>query len=186
MLKTNFDPFPELETKRLVLRRMKSSDAHDLYQLRSDKVVMEYQERPIARSIDEMSERIANLDAEIYQGKSIEWAVSTYDNPRLIGTIGIWKIIKKHHRGEVGYMLFPDYYNKGLMTEALAAVIDYGFNNICLHSLEGQVTPENIGSIKVLERNGFVREAYYKENYLFEGDFIDTAVYSLLKSKSKQ
>jgi len=66
------------------------------------------------------------------------------------------------------------------MMEAIAEVIRYGFKEMNLHSLEGQVTPKNIPSIKILERNGFVREAYFKENYNWQGKFIDTAVYSLI------
>jgi ribosomal-protein-alanine N-acetyltransferase len=69
---------------------------------------------------------------------------------------------------------------KGIMQEALSAVLNYGFELLKLHSVEANVNPNNVSSIKLLERNGFVREAYFKENYYYNNQFLDTAIYSLL------
>jgi ribosomal-protein-alanine N-acetyltransferase len=104
------------------------------------------------------------------------------DSPELIGTIGFWRLNKEHHRGEVGYLLDINHWRKGYMQEAMIKILDYGFNTINFHSVEGVVNPENVASIKVLENNKFIREAYYKENYYYNGKFLDSGVYSLLKS----
>jgi [ribosomal protein S5]-alanine N-acetyltransferase len=80
----------------------------------------------------------------------------------------------------LGYVLHTAHQGKGIMAEALGAVLHYGFHTMKLHSAEANVNPENAASIRVLERQGFVREAYFRENYLFRGRFIDTAIYSLL------
>jgi ribosomal-protein-alanine N-acetyltransferase len=69
------------------------------------------------------------------------------------------------------------------MHEALEIVLDYGFGKIKLHSVEANANPENAASIKLLERNGFIREGYFKENYFFNGKFSDSAIYSLLANK---
>ena len=66
------------------------------------------------------------------------------------------------------------------MQESIKEVIDYGFNVMKLHSIEANVNPDNAASIRLLERNKFKREAYYKENFYFNGKFLDTAIYSLL------
>jgi RimJ/RimL family protein N-acetyltransferase len=66
------------------------------------------------------------------------------------------------------------------MQEAMIIVIDYGFRAMHLHSIEANVNPDNAASIKLLQRNNFVREAYHKENYYFNGKFLDSAIYSLL------
>ncbi len=68
------------------------------------------------------------------------------------------------------------------MQEALSTVIHYGFEVMKLHTIEADVDPNNTASIKLLERNKFVKEGYFKENYFFEGKFYDTVVYSLLDS----
>ena len=180
MLEINFNPFPKLQNSRLTLRRMELSDAHNMYIMRSDEAVMHYLDRPLASSISEMEGKIKQIHDDTDKGNCIQWTICLADDPQLIGTICIWNIDKNHHRGEIGYMLRKEYHKQGLMMEAISMVIEYGFSSIRLHSLEGQVTPKNIPSIKILERNGFVREAYYHENYFWKGTFIDTAVYSLI------
>jgi ribosomal-protein-alanine N-acetyltransferase len=100
---------------------------------------------------------------------------------KLIGNIGIWRIEKEHHRAEIGYALHPSHQGKGIMQEALKAVLDYGFHMMKLHSMEANVNPDNAASIKLLERANFVREAYFKENYFFDGKYLDSAIYSLIR-----
>jgi len=60
----------------------------------------------------------------------------------------------------------------------MTIVLDYGFRALQFHSIEANVNPDNAASIKLLERNNFVREAYHKENYYFNGKFLDSAIYS--------
>jgi ribosomal-protein-alanine N-acetyltransferase len=77
-------------------------------------------------------------------------------------------------------MLHPKHWNKGLMKEAVKAVVDHGFNIIKLHSIEGHINPVNLVSGIVLEKCGFTREAYFRENFYFRGKFFDSAVYCRL------
>jgi ribosomal-protein-alanine N-acetyltransferase len=77
-------------------------------------------------------------------------------------------------------MLHTAYQGKGLMHEALSCVLDYGFSVMKLHSVEANVNPANEVSIKLLERSNFAREAYHKENFYYNGQFLDSAIYSLL------
>ncbi len=84
-------------------------------------------------------------------------------------------------------MLHSDHWRKGIMKEALMAVIPYGFLEMNLHSIEARINPGNDASDAILRSVGFVREAYFKEDYFFNGKFLDTAIYSLLQSpKAKQ
>ena len=66
------------------------------------------------------------------------------------------------------------------MKEAINCVVDYGFTNLGLHSIEALLTPANIGSSAVLESTGFVKEAHLKESFYFRGKFEDTVIYSKL------
>ena len=86
----------------------------------------------------------------------------------------------EHYRAEVGYMLFPEYNGKGIVSEALQRVVEYGFNEMKLHSIEAILDPENTGSEKVLLKNGFVKEGHFIENEFYEGRFLSTLVYSKL------
>jgi ribosomal-protein-alanine N-acetyltransferase len=184
MLELNFATFPEIKTKRLLLRKMTEADAPEVFFLRSDETVMKYIDREKPKSQEEALSFIKMVNTNIDKNESIMWAISLQDNPnKLIGNIGFWRIINQHYRSEIGYMLHPDYWGKGIMREALLAAIDFGFNEMKLHSIEAHINPDNTASGILLEKAGFVREAYFKEDYFFKGKFIDTAIYSLLAKK---
>ena len=78
-------------------------------------------------------------------------------------------------------MLLPEYQNQGITSEAINIVLEYGFKVLNFHSVEAVVDPENYVSAKVLEKNGFVKEAHFLENEYWDGKFWDSVVYSLLK-----
>jgi ribosomal-protein-alanine N-acetyltransferase len=185
MLQLNFDPFPSINTKRLYLRKIEQSDINEIFLLRSDPVVMKYIDRPPAKSLDDAYIFLKSIaDLEIKR-EAVTWAITIKDDPKLIGTICYWNIKKEHYRAEAGYVLLPQFHGKGIMQEALTAVLDYGFNVMKLHSVEANVNPNNEASIKILERNKFLREAYFKENYYYDGKFLDSAIYSLLVQEYK-
>jgi ribosomal-protein-alanine N-acetyltransferase len=180
MLTIHFDPFPELYTGRLVLRKVTKADADDLFRLRSDRNVMQYIGRPITLNVDDAMQIINVIEDLLVNNNGITWAISLKDKKELIGTIGLWKIIKEHYRAEIGYLLDPLLQGKGFMKEAIGAVIEYGFQNMQLHSIEANVSPGNAASIKLLEKNHFIREAHFRENYYFDGKFLDSYIYSLI------
>ncbi|MBK6381550.1 MAG: GNAT family N-acetyltransferase [Chitinophagaceae bacterium] len=181
MLELNFSPFPEIKTERLLLRRITDADAPELLFLRSDETVMKYIDREKPKSLEEALAFIQIVNANIDKNESVMWAIALQDKPdTLIGNIGFWRIINKHYRSEIGYMLHPSFWGKGIMKEALLAAIDFGFNQMKLHSIEAHINPDNTASGKLLEKTGFVREAYFKEDFFFRGKFIDSAIYSLL------
>jgi ribosomal-protein-alanine N-acetyltransferase len=180
MLTINFTPFPILETERLVLRRVNENDANEIFALRSNPETMKYIPRPLVKSIDDALEHIAMIDAKIESNEGINWAITYKDNPKLIGIIGHYRIKPEHFRAEVGYMLLPEFHGKGIISEAIKEVVNYGFNEMKLHSIEAIIDPENFGSARVLEKNNFVKEAHLKENEFYEGRFLDTVIYSIL------
>src|SRR5690349_1796859 len=98
MLETNFLPFPELQTKRLLLRRMTMADAAALFSLRSNESAMQYIGRPKATSIEEMEAYIQRIEDNLQSGDGILWAIALQDDPALmIGTICYWKIVKENY-----------------------------------------------------------------------------------------
>jgi len=180
MLLLNFKPFPLLSTERLNLRRITNDDAEEIFFLRSDKRMLEFLDRDPAKSVGEALQWIKTINDAIDQDQCIVWGMVLKNETRLIGTITFWNIKNEHYRAEIGYALHNDYQGKGLMQEAMVAVLDFGFAVMKLHSVEANVNPANKASIRVLERNHFVREAYHKENFFHNGKFFDSAIYSLL------
>jgi ribosomal-protein-alanine N-acetyltransferase len=180
MLTINFSPFPNLETERLLLRRVDSNDVKEIFALRSNPETMKYIPRPLVKTDEDALEHIAMIDTKIDSNEGINWAITLKDNPKLIGIIGHYRIKPEHYRAEIGYMLLPEYQGKGIISEAVREAVKYGFNVMNLHSIEAIIAPENYGSAKVLEKNGFVKEAHLRENEFYEGRFLDTVIYSIL------
>ncbi|GAB3837086.1 GNAT family N-acetyltransferase [Hymenobacter jeollabukensis] len=181
MLDLQLLPLAELRTPRLVLRRITPADAPALFALRTDAQVLTYLDREPENSLADIEALIGRIDENLASNTGVNWAVArAEDEAQLIGTCGLWRLIPEHHRGEIGYMLSPAAWGAGLMAEAAAAVCRYGFEQLKLHSIEGNVNPHNAASIRLLEQLGFVREAYFRENYYCRGQFLDSAIYSLL------
>ena len=183
MLSPNFYPFPELITKRLLLRALTLADAPGIRNLRSNEGSMKYINRPLTLTIEDAGKWIEVINESLAKNEGITWCMSLKETPaEPVGTIGLWRIERENYRAEIGYMIEPRLQGKGFMYEAIKEVLNYGFNEMKLHSVEGQIDPRNVASGKLLQKAGFVQEAYFKENYYMHGGFTDTAVYSILSS----
>jgi ribosomal-protein-alanine N-acetyltransferase len=180
MLSLNFDPFPELSTERLNLRRIIENDAEEIFFLRSDKQMIQYLDRDPAKSVKDAIEWIRKTNEGIDNNLNITWGITLKNETKLIGTITFWNIKKEHYRAETGYILHTACQGKGIMHEAMAAILEYGFKTMKLHSVEANVNPANEASIKLLKRNNFIQEAYHKENFYYNGKFFDSVIYSLI------
>ncbi|WP_395062281.1 GNAT family N-acetyltransferase [Flavobacterium sp.] len=186
MLEINFHPFKNLETERLLLRRISADDVNEVLELRGNPETMKYIPRPLAKTKDEALVHIKMIDDKIVNNEGINWGITLKGNPKLIGIIGHYRIQPENHRCEIGYMILPQYNGQGIVTEAIKIVLEYGFDDLQMHSIEAVIDPDNVASERVLQKNGFVKEAHILENELYEGKFWDTVIYSLLKRNLKR
>lgn len=177
-----FDNFPNLETKRLYLTEFVKSDAEELFKMRSDDRVLKYLDRDPHKTVEESELMIEKMIYNYTSKAGINWIIRKKDTLDVIGYIGYWRLIRENLRAEIGYAMKPKYWGNGYMQESLTKVIEFGFKEFCLHSIEGNVNPNNLSSIKLLEKFGFIREAYFKEDYFYNGKFLDSAIYSLLET----
>jgi len=186
MLEINFHPFQNLETERLILRRIDKNDVAEVLALRGNPEIMKYIPRPLAKTEEDALAHITMIEEKIINNTGINWGITIKESPKLIGIIGHYRIQPENHRAEIGYMSLPEYNGKGFITEAIKAVVEYGFEQMNLHSIEAVIDPENIASERVLQKNGFVKEAHILENEYWDGKFWDTVIYSLLKRNFKK
>lgn len=177
-----FEIFPKILTERLSLEEFDISDAKDLFLIRSDEKVMKYMDRENYKSVDDAIQMINSIKESYRNKEGINWLIKDRTSLKLQGYIGFWRISRERIRGEIGYALKPEFWNKGIMTEALKKVVEFGFNEMGFHSIEGNVNPGNISSIALLEKIGFKKEAYFREDFLFNGEFKDSIIYSLLET----
>jgi ribosomal-protein-alanine N-acetyltransferase len=79
-------------------------------------------------------------------------------------------------------MLHPDYHRQGIMQEAIETLIEYGFGKMLLHSIYANIHPDNNASRSILLKNSFVKEAHFREDFYYDGKFLDTVVFGLLNN----
>jgi len=180
MLEFNFSPFPILETERLILRQLEVRDAPEMLIYRSDEDVMRYIPRPRATSEQDAVDLINWINSFTEKNEAINWGITLKGKDQVLGSIGFVRMNKENHRAELGYLLGKAYQRQGIMHEAIQCVVRYGFDRIKLHSIEAIVDPRNTASIGVLEKSNFKKEAHFREDFFYEGEFLDSMVYSKL------
>jgi len=176
-----FEIYPNLETERLLLTEIKDEDAQRFYEIRTNPEVIKYLDRDPDKNVEATLKKLREITAARLENKSVNWGLRLKSNGEMIGDLGIWRLDNQHFRGEIGYSMLPDYHGQGLMTEALNRVLDYAFKEAKFHSLCANTQPDNERSIALLERVGFKQEAYFTENYYYNGKFGDSRIFSLLE-----
>lgn len=182
----NFNPFPVLESERLLFKKLENEDVDGVFALRSSEKCMKFIPRPILDSKEQALELMDLMNSKIDSNETINWAVFLKENPSVfVGYLGHYRIDIENYRSEIGYMILPEFEGKGYATEAVKTIVKYGFEAINLHSIEAVIDPENFASERVLQRCGFVKEAHILENEYYNGKFWDSVIYSLLKRNFK-
>lgn len=170
--------FPELKTERLLLRMIHDEDAGIIFRLYGDARVMLQRGAPVFENRERAEQLIFHWRKLFAEGNGLRWGIVFRTTGKLIGSAGFKQIERQHLRADLGYELDPDWWNRGIMTEAVKAISDFGFNKMNLHSIEANIAPEHISSRRVLEKLGFKLEAHHREDY-FYGDWWDSAIWSL-------
>lgn len=174
-----FTTFPTLTTERLRLRQIEPRDTEALYAAYSDEETMRYYGEPY-QSREEL-EMALSLRREDYAARrAIRWGIALTGDDTLIGSCGFHHFDEGHFRAETGYILNRAYWGQGIMTEALTAIISYGFDEMELHRIEAIIDIANERSKGVLLKLGFQYEGNLRQRFLFRGDFVDEHYFGLL------
>jgi len=135
-------PFPILETERLHLRKLTMDDTKEVLFLRSDAHVNQFVIRPAPKNIEDAEAFVNRITLAVANDETYYWVITLKDDPKMIGSVSLWNYSEDRKKGEVGYDLRPDHENKGIMSEAIAAVLKYGF--VHLPDRKDDNNPKNI------------------------------------------
>lgn len=153
-----FNPFPEIITARLILRKIEESDNDIILFLRSDNTVTKFIERPENRKTRNKTDAIKfikEINEAFKNNESVSWGITLKNNPTIVGTICLWNFSADKKIAEVGYDLNPAFQKKGIMDEALKSVVNFGFSKLNLSKIEAFTHKENESSLKLLKKNSF-------------------------------
>ncbi len=178
--------FPMLETERLVLREVTLKDAQWYYRHFNTREIVEGQEHKGPGSM-----KVARREVKMYfvdnfkKDTGIRWGLTYKGDGELIGSAGLYLWKKDTRQAETGYDLNPKYWDRGIMTEAMIAIIGYGFDKMNLNRIEALIAPYNTHSIRLVKRLGFMKEGVLRDHYVYKGRLEDDLLFSLLRREWK-
>ena len=177
-----FSHLPELATERLVLRRLKMRDATDFFAYASDPEVARFVLWEPHKSISETRAVLHRIIRRTRRGEPATFAITLPKSGRMIGTIGFMWVDTDSRSAEIGYSLNRAYWNRGYMTEALSAVLDFAFDVLRLNRVEAQYETDNPASGRVMAHCGMRYEGTMRQRLRNKGRYIDVAVCAILQS----
>lgn len=169
-----------LATKRLTLRSLTVEDAADLFAYASDPEMAIFVEWPQHQTIADSKTHIRRMLAHHAAG-NYHWGITDQNDGRLIGSCGFVATAPGHRRAEVVYAVARDRWGQGIATEAVAAVIRFGFMDLHLNRIEARCLPEHAASRRVMAKLGMSFEGVLRQHVLMKGRFVDLAMYALLR-----
>lgn len=164
----------KLETERLQLKEINESHVEDILKIRSNEVIKQFVRRNSPKNNYDALQFILTIKERIRNHQTFYWGISLKGEPNLIGTICLWNFSEDRKTAEVGYELLPDHHRKGIMSEALTAVLNFGFNHLHLQEILAMTDKFNENSKGLLLKHHFILE----ESRADEG-FPDNLVFSL-------
>lgn len=178
-----FTRFPSLTTNRLLLRRIVPGDAEALFAIRSDAETMKFFGQEPHESLDETRDVIRRMEERYTRKEALRWCITLQGGGGLIGSCTLFHFDEGFDRAETGYELNRAFWGKGIMTEAMSAILTFGFSELGLHRVEAVIDIANERSKKLLLKLGFTYEGNLRQRFPFRGHFEDEHYFGLLKDE---
>ena len=172
---------PTLETERLILRKMVLNDAEAVFAYAYNSEVSRYTLWETHRSIEDSRAFLEFATQKYENGGEPDWGIVYRGNGCLVGACGLVNWEAEHARAEVGFVLSREYWGRGLMSEAVRAILRFGFERMNLNRIEARCIAENAASARVMEKAGMVYEGTLRQREYIKGAYRDIKLYAILK-----
>lgn len=171
--------YPTIKTERLILRKFELSDASEVQRMAGDRDVARNTLNMPHPYTDGLAEQwISTHEKDYSDGKAIVFAVTESFSGKLVGAIGL--MLKRDYRhGEIGYWIGKEYWNKGYCTEAVKAIINFGFNEEKLHKIFANYFGNNPASGRVMEKAGMIFEGILVSHLWHFNEYKDLIFYGI-------
>ena len=167
-----FMHMPKLTTERLLLRKMLPTDAADMYEYASLSEVTRYLLWDPHPDIEYTKRYLTYLQGRYKAGEFYDFSVICREENKMIGTCGFVRFDTANESAEVGYVFNPSYHGMGYATEALRAVMDFGFSQLGLHRIEARFMKDNHKSRGVMEKCGMQFEGIHRHMLFIKGRYV--------------
>lgn len=167
---------PTVETERTLLRRFRVEDAEDMFAYAGDPEVTKYLTFPPYQSVGQVRDFIEST----FQDNLDVYAIADRGTGRVIGSFGLMPALL-HNKTGFGYALNRSYWNRGLMTEILSRMLAILFLDFDFQRVESTHYVGNVGSGRVMQKCGMVKEGLLRREKLIKGEYVDVVHYGILR-----
>lgn len=175
----------KLETARLTLQTFQMEDANRISELANHKQLADILGLPHPYELQVAKDWIAIQPRQIKEGIEYPLTIRSKEISAIIGTITL-RIDKNNNKGELGYWIGADYWGEGFATEAVDAMIEFGFKHLDLNKVWASVLVKNKASSAVLRKVGLQKEGTLKKDRFQHNAYEDVDVYGLLQQEYKK
>lgn len=179
----NLEKISTIETENYFLRGVTMDDAEAMFAFMGHKETMVYITPHPVINVDEVREKIGAHLENFKRSKEIPWVIVSKAENEVIGFFRFHKLHLWHKKAEIGAILRNDFQQKGIMTEILPVILEFGFNQLELNRIVVDIFADNKGSERLLKKFGFTQEGRLREIDFDGTRYHDTIVFSLLKAE---
>lgn len=173
----------ELNTSRLKLRDFQESDIVDYQRLGQNPEAIQYYSQDTADWEDHVLNLATLFSTWQAQVPRRNYAFTILVDNIFVGVTSIRKESIDNHQGAIGCGLAYEYWSKGYASEALSAVISFGFDQLDLHRIYAETISDNLSAIKMLKRLGMQSEGVLRQNQYIKGSWKNTLIFGILKAE---
>lgn len=175
--------FELLETQHLILRKLTPETYNYIFQEYNDNELKAFLGFTTDEELDKEKDKFSKGIAT-YNRSFVNFQLIDKQTNAIMGACGYHTWYTEHHRAEIGYALNNDIHKgKGIMSEALKAVIDYGFREMNLNRIEALIGPKNEASLRLVQKLNFTKEGHLRKHYFKNNNMEDSLVFSLLRDE---
>ncbi|PGZ95219.1 GNAT family N-acetyltransferase [Bacillus pseudomycoides] len=177
------EKYPTLTTERLCLRPLTIQDALDVFEYASNTKISTYTVWYPHETLQDSQIFVQSILDQYENGEMATYGIELKEEKKIIGTCGFIDYEESHHKAELAYALSPDYWGRGIATEAAKACIHYGFEVLQLNRIEAGCHASNVQSERVMKRLGMQYEGTLRKDMFVKGAYRDTKMYAILQDE---
>ena len=180
----NISLFHALEGKNIYFKALSTNDVQEIHTFASDGEVSRFIGWSLMNTMDETIEHIETMIKRELAGTHLYASIVLKSTQEIIGTAMIFNFDHDAKRAEIGYVFSRDHWGKGYGTECVALMSDFAFETLNLHKLHASVIDANVGSARILEKNGYVLEGQLKDHFFIEGKYYNDLLFGKIQTKN--
>ena len=179
----NISLFHMLEGKNICFKALNTMDARAIHHFASDEEVSRFIGWNLMKTLNETSEFIELMLKRESAGTHLYASIVLKSTREIIGAAMIFNFDQEANQAEIGYVFDKHYWGKGYGSECVSLLSDFAFESLNLHKIHASVVDENIGSARILEKNGYELEGQLKDHYFIENKYYDALLFGKIQAK---